>query len=221
MPSKQFDFVIFDLDGTLIDAFEDITLAANFVRQRNHLPDLTIDQVKKHVGHGARYLVEGVLDSTDTGFIDDNLAALVTFYENLNDSTAKVYDGVIDTLDALHSAGVRTAVASNKPHTVSVRVVEELGLKPYFDNVRGEAADIRRKPAPDVLLRLMQDADMTPGRTLMVGDTEIDIQAAHAAGAKVAAVTYGQHTAEHLRKYNPDFLLGAMSDLIPVVLQTN
>ena len=76
-----FSLVIFDLDGTLIDAFEDITAAANFIRSRNNLPALSIDEVKNHVGHGARYLVEGVLDTKDTATVDENLKALVGYYE--------------------------------------------------------------------------------------------------------------------------------------------
>lgn len=212
-----FSLVIFDLDGTLIDAFEDIARAANFVRTRNRLPELSVAEVKLHVGHGARYLVEGVLGTKDQPTIDENLAALVTYYENLEESRAKIYEGVMETLSHLRGNLVRTAVASNKPHTVAVRVIEHLGLKPQFDFVRGETAEIKRKPAPDVLLRIMQDAGIPAQRTLMVGDTEIDIEAARAAGVRVAAVSYGQHDAERLSKAMPDFMLHKMVDLLQVI----
>lgn len=214
---KNCKLVIFDLDGTLIDAFEDIALAANFVRSRNGLPELPVSEVKLHVGHGARYLVEGVLGTTDQAFIEENLLALVNFYENLKESRARVYEGVIETLKHLRAQLIRTAVASNKPHTVAVQVVAQLGLAEYFDYVRGETAEIKRKPAPDVLLRIMDDAGVSPQYTLMVGDTEIDIEAARAAGVRVAAVSYGQHSAQRLQQSIPDYLLHSMPELLQVI----
>lgn len=215
----RFKLVIFDLDGTLIDAFEDIAMAANFVRKRSNLPPLTIAEVKEHVGHGARQLVEGVLGSTDIAIIDDNLNALVTFYEELEKSSAVIYDGVVPVLQTLRQQGIYTAVASNKPHTVTIRVMDYLGLAPHVDVVRGETAEIRRKPAPDVLLRTMEDVGCRPEETLMVGDTDIDIRAAQAAGVKVAAVTYGQYSADYLQKWNPDYILTSMSELLPIVFE--
>lgn len=212
-----FSLVIFDLDGTLIDAFEDIALATNFIRSRNNLQDLSVEEVKLHVGHGARHLVEGVLASTDIVVIDENLEALVGFYDTLEESTAQVYDGVVETLERLQAASVRTAVASNKPHPVTVKVIEKLGLTPYFDIVRGEGNGIARKPAPDVLHRIMHDAGVPPQRTLMVGDSEIDIECAKAADIRVAVVSYGQHSAERLSKAMPDFMLHSMPELLKII----
>jgi phosphoglycolate phosphatase len=213
---NSIQLVIFDLDGTLIDAFEDIAMAANFIRSRNGLADLPVSEVKLHVGHGARHLVEGVLGSTESIFIDENLAALVRFYENLTESRARIYDGVVETLKHLRAGLVRTAVASNKPHSVTVRVLDQLGLAEHFDFIRGETAEIRRKPAPDVLLQIMADAGVSPQRTLMVGDTEIDIEAARAAGVRIAVVSYGQHSAERLQKSMPDYMLHSMPELLQV-----
>lgn len=214
----RFRLIIFDLDGTLIDAFEDIALAANFVRRRNNLSVLTVNDVKQHVGHGARHLVEGVLGPAATvKLVDENLRALVGFYEELKESRATVYNGVLDTLRHLRTRDIYTAVASNKPHTVTLRVVAHLGLDKHFDVVRGEAAEIRRKPAPDVLLRIMDDVKCSTGETLMVGDTEIDIKAARAAGVQVAAVTYGQHSADYLSNHKPDYMLEKMPDLLNIL----
>lgn len=212
-----YSLVIFDLDGTLVDAFEDIALAANFVRERNAMAELSVDEVKLHVGHGARALVEGVLGTANTVVVDENLQALVGFYESLTESRARIYDGVIEVLERLKADSVRTAIASNKPHTVTVKVVRELGLEKYFDFVQGQTDEIRRKPAPDVLHKIMLDAGVPNQRTLMVGDSEIDIDAAQAAGVRIAAVTYGQHSAERLAKRLPDFVLNEMTDLLKVI----
>lgn len=216
MTDFGYRLVIFDLDGTLIDAFADITLAANHVRERNELPLLSMAEVKLHVGHGARYLVEGVLGTTETAVIDENLEALVDFYKGMKESRAEVYEGVIETLAELRTRGIGAAVASNKPHPVALQVVAQLDLARYLDFVRGETAEVRRKPAPDALLRVMEDAGVAPEDTLMVGDTEIDIAAARAAGVRVAAVTYGQHDRERLGAATPDYLLDRMGDLLQI-----
>ncbi len=212
-----FSLVIFDLDGTLIDAFEDIALAANLIRARNNLPPMSVEDVKLHVGHGARYLVEGVLASKDAAHVDENLEALVGFYETMPDSKARVYDGVVETLQRLQAASIRTAIASNKPHSVAEKVVEKLGLNPYFDLVHGQSDNIRRKPAPDLLYRIMRDAGVPGERALMVGDSDIDIECAKAAGIRVAAVSYGQHSAQRLSQAMPDFMLHSMPELLTVI----
>lgn len=209
--------VCFDLDGTLIDAFEDIAIAANFIRSINSLSPLTVSQVRQYVGHGARKLVSGVLATGDENVIEINHAALVEYYNSTTESNAKIYDGVIETLSQLQSMGIQTAVATNKPNCVTKKVLEELKLMPYLDFVRGEAAGLARKPSPDILHYLMANADAQPEETLMVGDSYVDIQCARAAKTGVVGVTYGQHTREELEPYNPDFLISKINDILNIV----
>lgn len=212
--------VIFDLDGTLIDAFADITNAVNYIRELNDLPPLQTDDVKLYVGHGARQLVEGVLNSTEPEFIDKNLALLVKYYEDLEQSgasQARPYDGVIETVEWLREHGIKTAIATNKPHSVTVRLIEQLGIGPLFDVVLGESSAIPRKPAPDMLNEIMKLAGATAPETLMVGDTVVDIASARAAGVKVAVVTYGQQTEDVLALDSPDLFLQKMPDLVTVM----
>lgn len=210
---------VFDLDGTLLDAFEDITKAANHVRTHCGLEALSLSEVKLHVGHGARQLVEGVLPPESTPeLIEDCYRRLISYYYELTDSTAHLYDGVEETLRQIKGAGIITAVASNKPHEISLQVVAGMGLSELIDDVIGEQDNIPRKPAPDPLLYLMKRHGVAPESTIMVGDTEIDIQCAKAAGVRVACVTYGQYNALHLEAYEPDFIADTFSDIGEFIL---
>jgi phosphoglycolate phosphatase len=210
---EEIKLVVFDLDGTLIDAFQDIAQAANFIRDRNGLSTMTVNEVKKFVGHGARYLVEGILGSDDKDLIDENHSALVVYYTGLTETTATVYPGAVELLNWLQSQGILTAVASNKPHSVTLKVVAKLGLAPALDMVQGEGNGIARKPAPEVLLHIAERAGITPQQMIMVGDTDVDIDCARAAQCQVAAVTHGQYDRAYLEKHHPDWLLDSLSEL--------
>jgi len=218
---NQIEMVVFDLDGTLIDAFQDIASAANFIRNRNNMPLMTVDEVKRHVGHGARYLVQGVLGTDDDTAISENHTALVEYYSALKETTATVYPAALDLLKWLQSQGIKTAVASNKPHTITLKVVEKLGLSPALDMVQGEGNGITRKPAPDVLLHLASRAGITPEKMVMVGDTDVDIQCARAAGCEVAAVTHGQYGRDYLEKFEPTWIVDSMEELKRVFATVN
>lgn len=209
--------VIFDLDGTLIDAFEDIATAANFIRSINSLSPLTVLQVKQFVGHGARRLISGILSTDDEVVIEENHAALVQFYRTVTDTRAKVYDGVLETVTRLREMGIKTAIATNKPDVVTRKVLNDLKIKQYFDFVRGEASGMPRKPAPDVLHFLMANAQAEPNETLMVGDSYVDIRCARAAKTPVVGVTYGQYNRAEMEEYAPDYIIDNIAEILNIV----
>ena len=216
-PLAGVKLVAFDLDGTILDAFEDIAAAATALRKRYGRPPVSVEEVKLHVGRGARRMVAGVLDTEDEQVIEENYQALVSYYLDNAGAHAKIYPGVTETVQALHAAGYRMAVASNKPHPLSVKIMEVLGLSQYFEWVIGESADFAHKPAPAILHYLMEQAGCTPEQTVVVGDSCVDIKFARAAGARVVALTYGQTSEAELRAAAPDFVLGSMPELLPLL----
>lgn len=210
--------VVFDLDGTLVDAFEDIAAAANYIRQLNAMPLLSVDEVKRHVGHGARELVRRVLGIADEALIESNLQSLVNFYSTHPSGTTTLYPGVHVTLDSLRRRGIQTAVASNKPDPVTSQVLVNLGVRDKLDHAAGERPGTPRKPAPDMLHRVMSAAGVSPEQTLMVGDSDVDIAFARAAGAGVISVTYGQYDSEYLQRHEPDAFIDRLEDLLPLLV---
>jgi phosphoglycolate phosphatase len=220
-PNKSFRdirLIIFDLDGTLVDAFADITAAVNYMLERAGRPPFTIEQVKKHVGSGSRALVAGIFAVDDPEIIERHHKDLVAYYRANSSAHATIYEKVVETVQQLAARNIRMAIVSNKPDALTQKVTRKLGLHTLFDLVSGESPRFPRKPAADILQHIMQQFNAGPGQTLVVGDSCVDIQFARAAGVAVVAVTYGQTAADELCQHQPDALIHSIADLPPLLL---
>ncbi|MCX7717552.1 MAG: HAD-IA family hydrolase [Candidatus Sumerlaeaceae bacterium] len=203
-PWRGVRLVVFDLDGTLVDAFGDIAAAANFLLASRGRPPLTVEQVKRFVGEGVRVLVSRVLDTNDAAEIDEACGLLVEYYKRWPCEKAVLYPGVLEMLQHLRAAGVKTAVASNKPHPLTDLTLNKLGVSRLLDFIHGESPRFPRKPEPDLLRHIMAEAGAEPVETVMVGDSFVDVQFAHAAGVRCLGVAYGQHTLQEMQSFGAD-----------------
>jgi phosphoglycolate phosphatase len=187
----MFDLVVFDLDGTLIDSQQDIANAANALVTELGGRRLDDDAIAGMVGEGAALLVRRALAASA---IDPEtpgtLNRFLELYDGaLLDHTAP-YDGMVATLERL--AGSRPmSVLTNKPSRATGLILEGLDLARYFDTVIGGDTAFARKPDPAGLLHLAQLAGVSPGRTLMVGDSPIDLATARRAGTPICLAKYG------------------------------
>ena len=210
--------VVFDLDGTLVDAFGDIAAAANVLLARLKRPPMTVDEVKRHVGRGVYELVAGVLGTREEKMMALGVEVFTDYYTRNATTHARVYDGVREALVELRRHGIRTAVASNKPHALTRRVVDQVGLGELFDDVFGQSDLFPRKPAPDLLQHLMNAAGTTARTTILVGDSPTDVEFANAAGVACVVVSQGQATREELEEARPAAILDSMHELPALIL---
>jgi phosphoglycolate phosphatase len=159
--------VVFDLDGTLIDSRRDLADAANaLIVERGGRP-LPVEAIAGMVGEGAPLLVRRVLKAT-----------------------TPLYDGTREALEAL-ALRAALAVLTNKPQRPTDRILEGLGIAPFFQWSVGGDTPYGRKPDPAGLNHLMSAAGTDPGDTVMVGDSAIDLRTARAAGTRICLVRYG------------------------------
>jgi phosphoglycolate phosphatase len=170
-----------------------------------------LEAVVAYVGDGARVLVERSLRHAGLELPVDNVLRvyLGCYRERLLDTT-RLYPGVAEALDAL--AGATLAVLTNKPGDMSRAILEGLGVASRFARIWGPADVPARKPDPAGLVRLMTELGATAGGTWMVGDSATDVEAARAAGVRVAGVIWGFHPGA-LRAAGPDLLLDDPRDL--------
>jgi phosphoglycolate phosphatase len=218
----RFAVVLFDLDGTLVETRRDIATGVNAMLDERGLGPLSVEQVSRHVGSGARVLVTrclaefGVEVSTDTE-IDAAYASFHRAYAFHLLDTTRPYDGIDAMCRALEEAHISMAIVSNKPEDLSRRVLEGVGLARYFPVVVGGDSLPVRKPDPAPLfhaLKLMGiEAAAATQPVLMVGDSDIDIRAARAAGMPVAAVSWGFAPSAELEAAEPDRLVGEVREL--------
>ena len=183
--------VIFDLDGTLLDTLGDLTAAMNRTLTRHGLPERTRQQMRAALGNGARRLMElSVPTGTDGALFETLLAEYNADYAaNCRIETAP-YPSVDTLLRQLHAQGRKLAIVSNKPD----EAVHALRADFFADTVPiavGETAAIRRKPAPDMLLAAMERLGADPDKTVFIGDSEVDIATARAAGLPCISVLWG------------------------------
>lgn len=205
--------IIFDLDGTLVDAFADITAAVNYMLSKSNLPPRSIDEVKKHVGNGATALVAGVLATDDAATIEENHRHLVEYYHQHSSAHATLYDRVVETLQLLRERGFKLALVSNKPDLLTQKVTRDLEVHHLFEMVAGESPRFPRKPSPEIITHIMDQFGATADNTIVVGDSCVDIDFARAAGLPVVAVSYGQTTFEDLCTHKPDAIIHSIADL--------
>jgi phosphoglycolate phosphatase len=214
------DLTIFDLDGTLIDSKLDLAHAVNAALEHLGLPRLTLERIASYVGNGAPILMRRAIGPEAS---EEEVARGLTYFmqyyrDHMLDYTT-LYPGVRDTLDLLRGRGAQMAVLTNKPVGLSKAIVAGLGLDGHFFQVYGGNSFEQKKPHPVGIEILMSEAGATPGKTMMVGDSSVDVQTARNAGIQSCGVTYGFQP-ETLAATPPDFLIDRM-DQLPGILWQN
>ena len=213
----MFELVVFDLDGTLVDSKLDLALAVNAARSDAGMAPLDPELIYSYVGNGAPMLIRRSLGPEASQQQADR--ALDFFYEYYRDhmlDNTTLYAGVQETLDTLVEADRNLAVLTNKPVRFSILMIERLGLARHFRRVYGGNSFDTKKPDPYGLNLLIDEIGASKDRTLMVGDSAVDIQTARNAGVASCGVTYGLQP-ETLVAYPPEILLDEITALIPVV----
>jgi phosphoglycolate phosphatase len=168
--------VIFDLDGTLIDAAPDLRAALNRVLAEQGQAPLTLEDVHRMIGDGAKILVERAFAERGQVARPENLVAFLADYEANAVVETVVYPGVKDALTALWDAGHPLAVCTNKPRAATRIILGALGLDGFFPVVIGGDSTPYRKPDPRHLAAAVEALGVTAA--VMVGDHENDMAAA-------------------------------------------
>lgn len=183
--------IAFDLDGTLVDSLRDLTDAANDLLARYGAPPLDEWTVGGMVGEGAGVLVRRVLAARAlTPPEGEALAAFLAVYDDRLVRHTRPYDGIPEALQQLGRSAV-LAVLTNKPSEASERILTALDLRRHFERVIGGDTPLGRKPQPQGLVALMKWAGVPADRSVLVGDSAVDVQTARNAGTRMCVARYG------------------------------
>lgn len=211
----RFSGVIFDLDGTLLDTIEDIALTMNLVFGRRGFAPFSIADCMRMVGDGMEVLVRRALPggSGDEALVDEIVQEYREAYGLAWRDHSRPYPGVPELLEGLKARGVRSAVLSNKSHPFIEIMTREL-LPFDFDAVLGALPGVPFKPDPSAALRIASDIGLPPAGFVFVGDTDIDMETARAAGMYPAGALWGFRDAANLKAGGAEVLLASPGDLL-------
>jgi phosphoglycolate phosphatase len=209
--------LIFDLDGTLIDSKRDLIHSVNAVLEEMTREKLAEETISSYVGHGAPTLVARALGADATE--DERKQALqlfLAYYEEHKMDSTCAYPGVEETLAQLHRKNLPMAVLTNKPARISVRILDALGLAKYFRAIYGGNSFDTKKPDPLGATTILGEFGAAPEQTMVIGDSDVDVQTARNAGTMAAAVNYGFGVHDRTL-YPADVYLDSIADLVPLV----
>lgn len=188
--------LVFDLDGTLVDSLPGIADGLNRALVSLGLPTHSPDAVRGMIGRGARNLCASALGYADAAAVpQEQMEALHTAFRREYPATWRkgtfIYRGITEMLTRLVSVGAHLAVLSNKPHDVTLPMVQELFRPIPFSPILGYTGDFPRKPAPDALHHIAQSWGVETADLTLVGDSLYDAQTAANAGCHCILVTWG------------------------------
>ena len=199
--AKRYDLIVFDWDGTLMDS---TAVISGSIQAACRDLGLTVpdDETATHViGLGLiQALRLAVPDAPESMY--EPLVARYRHHFLAQDQRIPLFGGARETIAELYDEGYRLGVATGKNRAGLARALESTGLKKYFHATR-TAEQTFSKPHPAMLLELMDELSVTPGCTLMIGDTTHDVEMAQNAGVDVVAVGYGAHPSTQLQQLNP------------------
>ena len=226
IPVEQLKLLVFDLDGTLIDSAQDLCNSVNAALREFNLGPLPDPVIAGFVGNGAPMLMRRSLalaGSVDLGRIDEDLfskayAFFLQYYREHKLDFTYAYEGVLGALKSLHelhdAPGGRPrsmAVLTNKPVRPARGICEGLGLAGYFLHIYGGDSFPVKKPDPLGLRSLMEETGATPAETVMIGDSKVDVETAHNAGAWSVGCAFG-FGPQNLMDTPPDVLVDTAAE---------
>lgn len=212
--------LIFDLDGTLADTLPTLTESMNSVLSECSYPLVDDAHICRSIGNGMLMLCRRCVPAE---YYDDE-SVYLPFQEKYKKAYARnyldidePYEGLIEVIAELKARGYAIASLSNKPHRYTVDIVEKLFGKGTFDEVRGMIEGVPAKPDPTSFLDIASNLGFTAENTIMIGDSEPDINVAINAGADCIAVSWGYRTREQLESAGAKTIIGHPDELLEIL----
>lgn len=204
---------IFDLDGTLLSTLADLAASTNYALRTHHMPERSLDEVRRFVGNGVKKLMERAIpDGLNNPLFEETFATFRQHYMQHNLDTTQPYPGIMQLLEQLKAEGKNIAVVSNKFYAAT----RELCRHFFGDLVPvaiGEREDIRKKPAPDTVIEALRELGVDKEGAVYIGDSDVDIMTAKNSGIPCVSVLWGFRDKEFLLEHGATTLISQPEDM--------
>ncbi len=214
--NNQFKHVCFDLDGTIVNSYRTIyktTIKA--LEELNINTSFPEQEFQNMIGYHFIDIFEA-LNIPNVDFEEFIEIYKKRYFDFINESS--LYEGLNKTLIEIKNLGIKISLLTTKGQEQADKIINHFNLRKYFDLVMGRRDGIAHKPSPEPLQIICRKLKIEPGNSLMVGDTELDIECGKNANAKTCAACYGYRTEEQLKLNKPDYLIQSIEDLICVLV---
>lgn len=183
--------IIFDMDGTVLNTLEDLTVSVNYVLLKFNMPDHPEEEYRKFFGNGIKYALKcAVPEGTSEETIEKMLPLFREHYNEHCLDRTKPYDGITDLMRRLKAKGYKMAIVSNKIDS-AVKELNKRFFSEYVAVAIGEQPGIKRKPAPDTVLAALDELDSEKEEAIYIGDSEVDYQTALNSDLPCISVLWG------------------------------
>lgn len=204
---------IFDLDGTLLSTLADLAASTNYALRTHHMPERSLDEVRRFVGNGVKKLMERAIpDGLNNPLFEETFATFRQHYMQHNLDTTQPYPGIMQLLEQLKGEGKNIAVVSNKFYAAT----RELCRHFFGDLVPvaiGEREDIRKKPAPDTVIEALRELGVDKEGAIYIGDSDVDIMTAKNSGMPCVSVLWGFRDKEFLLEHGATTLISKPEEM--------
>ncbi len=214
----NYDTILFDLDGTLLNTLEDLTDAINHTLSKYNLPTHPIENVRRFVGNGLKMLVVRALpEGENYEKFDIFFKEFVEYYNTHNLIKTKPYPSIIKTTNTLSDMGVKMAIVTNKGQTASNSLLKDF-FTPHINIVIGDDGTHKKKPDSEPINIALDRLNVSDkSKVLYIGDSEVDAMTAENSGLDYVLVTYGFRNISELKKYHPIAFIDDISEILKIV----
>lgn len=212
--TKNIELFVFDLDGTLTESSE--TIHKTTLKTFEHFGRavfLPKEELDKRIGEHFQTIFDDLNIKVDD--IEEFINVYKTLYFNFINTT-KLYPGVEEILSTLKENGKKIALLTTKGQEQAQNILHHFKLEKYFDEIMGRRNGVEVKPSPEPLLHICNSLSIFPSQTMMIGDSELDVQCGKNAGAKTCAVTWGYRSKAILEKEKPDYIAENIFHLLSI-----
>ena len=221
----QVEACMIDLDGTLVDTMGDFDAVVALMLKDLGLPALDRVHLEGMVGKGSEHLIQSVLqrqkplkdpkaEAPSEAELKQAWHIYQEHYLRVNGQASAVYPGVMEGLQGLAALGLPMACLTNKPQALAQTLLQQKGLREFFQVVFGGDSFEKKKPDPLPLLKTCEFLGFEPSQVLMIGDSSNDAQAAHAAGCKVVLLSHGYNHGQPIRQVPADHHLDSLAEIL-------
>lgn len=209
--------IIFDFDGTLADTRQSIIQTLQATLKELHLSEAEEEQIKNLIGLPLRDTFVQAGHIQDPDLLEKAIGIYREKYPAISLHSVCLFPHVKDTLKDLHRQGLTIAVASSKGKDALSQLLQSLDIRQYITMTCGEQDVKNKKPAPDMVLKVLSETQTEPQDTLVVGDTTYDVAMGQNAGCHTCGVAYGNHTREQLEQQGAGYVIDDFRGIFDII----